>query len=142
MVKKLSASLLFACFFFLVSTMAQAQCGSYIEETTLSCGSCGGSFVRQLCQGVGDFCEDGTGDLTFGCCGLMLFLPGSCQSAKAAPRKELLPSEEFLAFREALAVRKRLFPSREQLTIASCAPDKNAFNEWLQAKLRQQQQRQ
>lgn len=136
MIRRLCILLLFGSFYLCMPASMSAQCGSYIQEDVLSCGSCGGDFTRQLCEGVGDFCEDGTGDLTFGCCGIMLFPPGGCQSAQASPRRELLPSREFLALRDALALRRKLQFS--QTVVASCSPGKNDFNDWLQARLKQQ----
>lgn len=137
MARRVSILLLLGSFYLCIPALMSAQCGSYIQEDVLSCGGCGGDFTRQLCEGVGDFCEDGTGDLTFGCCGIMLFPPGSCQSAHALPRRELLPSREFLAFRDALALRKKLLLS--QTVIASCGQGKNDFNDWLRARLKQQE---
>lgn len=140
MFKRLAGLVLLMCFVLAGSIMATAQCGSSIKIVTQNCGPRCGAVGKETCEGVGTRCEDGTGEPGVGCCGLQLTLPGSCQTAKAVPSKELLPSEEFLAFREALALRKMAFQS-SQIMIASCAPDRNAFNEWLQAKLKQQQQR-
>jgi hypothetical protein len=135
MYKKLFG-VLFGAFVIWCSTLAFSQCGATIKRTTQNCGIHCGSVIMQSCQGVGTFCEDGTGDLGFGCCGLQLFEPGSCQSARAAQPKELPPSQEFLALKDALVLRKRAVPAH--LMIASCGQNKNAFNEWLEAKLKQQ----
>lgn len=139
MFKRLSGLILFAVFFFCGSILATAQCGSSIKIVTQNCGPHCGAVGRETCEGVGTRCEEGTGEPGLGCCGLELTLPGTCQAAKAAPSNELLPSKEFLAFRDALALRKKAFSSSSGVMIASCAADRNAFNEWLQAKLKQQQ---
>jgi hypothetical protein len=123
------------------STLAFAQCGSNIRFVTQNCGGHCGSVEMQICEGVGSFCQDGTGELGFGCCGLQLFEPGSCQFAKATQPKEIIaPSEEFLALQAAIAMHKKLFPRQNDIRIASCGVNQNAFNEWLETKLRQQQQ--
>jgi hypothetical protein len=123
------------------STLALGQCGSSIQHVTQTCGGHCGSVIMQSCQGVGTFCEDGTGDFGFGCCGLELIEPGGCQSAKAAQPREMPPTKEFLAFQDAVALRRQLVPARSGLTIASCGENKNAFNDWLEAKLRQRRNR-
>ncbi len=117
------------------STLALGQCGSSIKRTFQVCGGHCGSVTMQSCQGVGTVCEDGTGEFGFGCCGLMLVLPGSCVDAKATQPREMPPTKEFLAFRDALALRRQIIPARSGLMIASCGENKNAFNEWLEAKL-------
>lgn len=93
-------------------------------------------------MGSGTFCEADTGDPGGGggCCGFQFINPGQCLSAKAAPANLLPPTPEFLALQDAVAVRKKLFPPQSNVMIASCGPDKNAFNNWLQAKLQQRQQ--
>lgn len=139
MFKGLSGLVLFACFFLSVSIPGTAQCGSSLKMVIQNCGSHCGTIETQSCEGVGTHCEDNTGPQGAGCCGVRLLLPGVCRVTKALPAKELVPSEEFLAFREALALRKNAFPAQTQIMIVSCAPDWNAFNEWLQAKLKQQQ---
>ncbi|HZU31672.1 MAG TPA: hypothetical protein VFB79_11185 [Candidatus Angelobacter sp.] len=137
MYKKLFGAL-FGAFVIWCSTLAFSQCGAMIKQTTQNCGVHCGSVVMQSCQGVGTLCEDGTGEFGFGCCGLQLIEPGSCQSARTGQPQELPPSREFLALKDALALRKRTLPAQNQLMIASCGPNKNAFSEWLEAKLKKQ----
>jgi hypothetical protein len=121
------------------STVAFGQCGASIKRTTQTCGGHCGSVIMQTCQGVGSFCQDGTGDFGFGCCGLMLFEPGACGGAsKPLQPNELVSSQEFMALKDALVLRKRILQGVSYPTIASCGANKNAFNEWLQAKLKQQ----
>ena len=122
------------------TTLAFSQCGTDIKRTTQTCGGHCGSVVMQTCEGVGSFCEDGTGDFGFGCCGLMLIEPGSCEAAKVRSPLELPPSQEFLAFKGALALRRAHLPGQQNLLVASCGANKNAFNDWLETKLKQQRQ--
>ena len=121
------------------STVAFGQCGASIKRTFQTCGGHCGSVIMLTYQGVGSACQDGTGELGFGCCGLMLFEPGSCGGAsRPLQPNELVSSQEFMALKDALVLRKRILQGVSYPTIASCAANKNAFNEWLQAKLKQQ----
>lgn len=139
MYKKLFG-VLFGVFVIWGSTVAFGQCGASIKRTFQTCGGHCGSVIVQTCQGVGTACEDGTGADGFGCCGLMLFEPGACQFAGVTHPSELPPSVEFAAFKEALVLRKRRTLTGATLpTIASCGENKNAFNQWLEAKLKQRQ---
>jgi len=120
------------------STVAFGQCGASIKRTIQTCGGHCGSVSMQTCQGVGTFCQDGTGADGFGCCGLMLFEPGACGGASRPMQpNELVSSQEFMALKDALVLRKRILQGVSYPTIASCVANKNAFNEWLQAKLKQ-----
>ena len=139
MFRKISSLVVFGCFLMWGSTIMSAQCGSSFKLVIHNCGSHCGSFGEETCEGVGTLCENGTGEPGSGCCGFQFFNAGDCVAAKGITPRELLPSKEFLTLRDTLALRKTLFPSRDQIMIVSCAPDKNAFNDWLQAKLRQQQ---
>jgi hypothetical protein len=122
------------------STIAFSQCGDHIKQTFQTCGGHCGSVVRLTCEGVGSNCQDDTGDLGFGCCGLMLFEPGGCGFAGVTRPRELPPSVEFAAFKEALVLRKKPTLTGTNLpAIASCGDNKNAFNQWLEAKLKQRQ---
>lgn len=136
--KRLSGVILFGCFLLWGSTITVAQCGSSIKRVTQNCGGHCGSVVQFTCVGIGTVCQNGNGDLTTGCCGALEFGPGACGAAKATPSRELLPSKEFLALRDAIALRKTLFRPQDRVIIASCGPDKDAFNEWLRVKLQQQ----
>ena len=120
------------------SAIAFGQCGSTIKRTTQTCGVHCNSVVMLTCVGVGTACEDGTGEDGFGCCGLMLFEPGACGGAsRPLQPNELVSSQEFMALKDALVLRKRILQGVSYPTIASCGANKNAFNEWLQAKLKQ-----
>ena len=120
------------------SAIAFSQCGSSFKRTTQTCGVHCNSVVIISCQGVGTACQDGTGEFGFGCCGLMLIEPGSCGGAsRPLQPNELVSSQEFMALKDALVLRKRILQGVSYPTIASCGANKNAFNEWLQAKLKQ-----
>jgi hypothetical protein len=123
------------------STVAFGQCGASIQRTFQTCGAHCGSVIVQTCQGVGTGCQDDTGDFGFGCCGLMLIEPGGCGgSTRTIQPQEFAPSQEFLALKDALALRKRLTLTGASYTmVASCGDNKNAFNQWLEAKLKKQQ---
>jgi hypothetical protein len=139
MYKKLFG-LLLGVFLLWGSAVAFGQCGAMIKQTFQTCGGHCGTVARFTCIGVGTDCQDGTGDLGFGCCGLMLFEPGACELASVTHPSELPPSGEFVAFKEALALRKRRTLTGENLPmIASCGDNRNAFNQWLEAKLKQRQ---
>jgi len=137
MYKKLFGVLL-GTFIIWGSTTAFSQCGDHIKQTFQTCGGHCGSVVRLTCEGVGSNCQDDTGDFGFGCCGLMLFEPGACGFARVTHPQELPPSVEFASFKEALALRKKAtLPGTSYPAVASCGDNKNAFNQWLEAKLKQ-----
>jgi len=137
--KKLFA-LLLGVFILWGCTTAFSQCGDTITQTFQTCGGHCGSIVRFTCIGVGSNCQDDTGELGFGCCGLMLFEPGACEFAGVRHPQELPPSMEFAAFKEALVLRKKpTLTGTNYPAVASCGENKNAFNEWLEAKLKQRQ---
>jgi len=140
MYKKLFGVLL-GVFIIWGSAIAFGQCGSTIKRTTQTCGVRCNSVVMLTCVGVGTACEDGTGGDGFGCCGLMLFEPGACGGAsRPLQLNELVSSQEFMALKDALVLRKRqTLQGASYPTIASCGDNKNAFNQWLEAKLKQQQ---
>ena len=123
------------------STLALGQCGTQLQPVTQTCGGHCGSVIILSCPGFGTGCEDATGDFGFGCCGLMIIQAGGCESAKVAQPQEMPLTKEFLAFRDALALRRQLIPARSGLMIASCGENQNAFNEWLEAKLSQRRNR-
>ncbi len=129
--------LLFGFLLLCGSVVAFGQCGATIKHTVQQCGAHCGSVVMQTCQGVGSFCEDGTGEFGFGCCGLMLIEPGSCGgAAKATPPAQLQSVQEFLALKDALVSRRQLWPTSFKTANTSCGVDQNAFNDWLEAKLK------
>jgi hypothetical protein len=122
------------------SAIAFGQCGSTVKRTTQTCGVHCHSVVLLSCVGVGTVCEDGTGGDGFGCCGLMLFEPGACGGAsRPLQPNELVSSQEFTALKDALVLRKQRLQGVNYPTIASCGDNKNAFNQWLEAKLKQRQ---
>ena len=129
---------LLGAFLFGGSTLVLGQCGTQLQPVTQTCGGHCGSVIILSCPGFGTGCEGATGDFGFGCCGKMIVQAGSCQSAKAAQPREMPPTKEFLVLRDALALRRQLAPASSGLMIASCGENKNAFNEWLEAKLSRQ----
>lgn len=140
MYKKLFG-LLLGVFILWGSTVAFGQCGAMIKRTIQTCGGHCGSVSMQTCQGVGSFCQDGTGEFGFGCCGLMLFEPGACGGAsRPLQPNDLVSAQEFRALKDELVLRKRrTLQGASYLAIASCGDNKNAFSQWLEAKLKQQQ---
>ena len=140
MLKRFFGWTFFGCCLLLGATLASAQCGDHFQRVVMNCGIHCGSFSMLTCQGDGTLCQDDTGDPGSGCCGFQFFDAGSCTLAKATPSKELPPTREFLAFQDAVKLHKKLFSQQTTIVIASCGPDKNAFNHWLNAKLQQQQQ--
>ena len=124
------------------ATLTSAQCGDHVQYVIVNCGPRCGSIAVPHCMGTGTFCEDNTGNPDGGgpCCGFQFIDPGECLSAKAAPPLTLPLTPEFLALQDAVEVHKRLFLPQSNVMIASCGTDRNAFNNWLQAKLQQQRQ--
>ena len=140
MLKTLSGWIFLGCCLTWGATLASAQCGDHVRFVIMNCGVHCGSIGIPHCMGTGTNCEDNTGEPDGGgqCCGFQFLDPGACLSAKAAPSLTLPPTPEFLALQDAVAVHKKLFSLPGSVMIASCGPDKNAFNSWLQAKLQQQ----
>jgi hypothetical protein len=140
MYKKLFG-LLLGVFVLWGSAVAFGQCGATFKRTTQTCGVHCHSIIVTTCQGVGSVCEEGTGEFGFGCCGLMTIDPGSCGGAfRPLQPNELVSSQEFTALKDALVLRKRrTLQGTNYPTIASCGDNRSAFNQWLEAKLKQRQ---
>jgi hypothetical protein len=128
-------AVLLGAFLFGGSTLVLGECGTQLQPVTQTCGGHCGSVIILSCPGFGTGCEGATGDFGFGCCGQMIIQAGACQNPEVAQRQEMPLTKEFLAFRDALALRRQFMPARSGLMIASCGENKNAFNEWLEAKL-------
>ena len=116
------------------ATLAFGECGTQLQPVTQTCGGHCSSVIILTCPGFGTGCEGATGDFDFGCCGQMIIQAGACQNPEVAQLREIPPTKEFLVLRDVVALRRQLLPARG-LMIASCGENKNAFNEWLEAKL-------
>jgi|SRR6478736_5677594 hypothetical protein len=140
MYKKLFG-LLLGVFVLWGSAVAFGQCGATFKRITQTCGGHCHSVIAITCQGVGSICEEGTGPDGFGCCGVMLFEAGACSgTSRPLQPNELVSLQEFTALKDALVLRKRqTLQETNYPMIASCGDNKNAFNQWLEAKLKQQQ---
>ncbi|HEY2499009.1 MAG TPA: hypothetical protein VGK24_18240 [Candidatus Angelobacter sp.] len=131
-------------FFFLVSVVAMAQCGDHVAIQQVTC--CEGGLVRlPVCVGFGTGCETGTGGIISPCnsggvCGYLL--PGDCLDAKATnPNDAFAHPDEWFARADAKAFHDAIFGNEPKIKFVSCSTDKSEFNNWLEAKLRDQRKR-